>query len=196
MRYRIWVLSSVAVLAAFSLSNCKAQEEVSEPDHKEAASPAPKEVANRDYIGTSGPFKAVLVPIDEADLVEFNKPEHGGPRLVIKDTAICGDKVAIKFTFQGMTVTAENHIDVTYDLKILKPDGSLYKGKPLKGGVAHKGQVARPDNIYNNNGFIVLPFKPDDLVGNYEIITTVYDNIGKRQVNMKRNINLLACDAK
>ena len=146
------------------------------------------------YKATSGNFHAVLMPVDEADLVEWDKPENEGPNIQFKKRATCGDKVALKIVFSGMGLTDKNIIDVTYDIEVLSPDGTSYSGGVHKDVPALKGVVLKPNNVFNNQGVLTLRFEPEDQTGKYDITATVRDNIGNHELTLKQSIELEDCE--
>ena len=159
-----------------------------------ACKPKAKNITNTSaYEASSGKFSAVLMPIDEVDLAEFDKSEHDGPRLVFKKKAICGDKVAIKISFMGMGLTENKMADVTYDIKVLSPDGTSYSGGVHNDVPAYVGIVRRPNNVFNNHGVLTLNFKPEDLIGNYKITAIVKDNVDNNELTLNQSIELLEC---
>ena len=145
------------------------------------------------YKATSGTFHAVLMPVDEADLVEWDKPENEGPIIQFKKRATCGDKVALKIIFSGMGLTDENVIDVTYDIEVLSPDGTPYSGGVHKDVPALQGVVLKPNNIFNNQGVLTLRFEPEDQIGRYDITAAVRDNIDNHELILKQSIELGDC---
>lgn len=145
------------------------------------------------YEASSGSFHAILMPIAEADLVEWGKPENDGPVINFKKRAICGEKVALKIVFSGMGLIDENVADVTYDIEVLSPDDTPYSGAVHKNVPAYKGVVLKPNNIYNNQGVLTLSFEPKDQTGKYSIAAIVRDNIGKHELTLKQSIELMAC---
>ena len=144
----------------------------------------------KSYEGRDGNFTAILMPIDVKDVVEFDKPSNQGPKLVLKNQAIVGDKVALKIVFMGMELTKDMQGDVSYDLVVLAPDGSIYPGTDIKNISALEGKVSTPHNVFNSPATMVLNFEPEDQIGTYKVTTTVKDNIGKRQVLLEHDIEL------
>lgn len=142
------------------------------------------------YEGRDGNFTAILMPIDEKDVVEFDKPSNQGPKLVFKNQAVPGDKIALKIVFMGMELTENMHGNVSYDLVVLAPDGSIYPGTDIKNISALEGKVSTPHNVFNSPATMVLHFEPEDQIGTYKVSTTVKDNIGNRKVLLKHNIEL------
>lgn len=145
------------------------------------------------YEDSSGTFHAILMPVDEADLVQWDKPENETPNVQFKKTAKCGDKVALKIVFSGMGLTDKSVADVTYDIEVLSPDNTSYSGGVHKDVLALKGVVKRPNNIFSNLGILTLRFEPDDQIGQYSITTNVKDNIDKHELTLKQSIELVTC---
>lgn len=173
MRQFIFLLCGLAALSA-----CKQKEAVITADIYEAS---------------SGSFHAILMPVAEADLVEWDKPENDGPVINFKKRAICGEKVALKIAFTGMGLTDENVADVTYDIEVLSPNDTPYSGGVHKDVPAIKGVVLKPNKIFNNQGVLTLRFEPKDQTGEYNITAIVRDNIDKHELTLKQSVELMAC---
>lgn len=143
--------------------------------------------------GQDGSFEAMLIPIFEDQLTEFDKPSDDGPKLSMISQASCEDIIAIKIVFKGMDITNDNIADVTYDIKVITPDGMIYDGSDHKDLSAYQGRVINPENIYNNQDLLKLEFELEDEVGAYIIETVVKDNIGAKQVTLKKQIKFMGC---
>ena len=172
MRY-LFVTLTACLMACLTLSSCQQTD----------SNPAT-------YEGTDGNFTAILMPIDEKDVVEFDKPSDQGPNLVFKNQAVPGDKIALKIVFMGMELSEDSLGDVTYDLVVLAPNGSIYPGTDIQDIQALDGKVSMPNNVFNSPATMVLRFEPEDQIGTYKVSATVNDNIGKRQVLLKHDIEL------
>ncbi len=144
-----------------------------------------------EYSRKDGNFSAILMPIAEKDITEFEKSSNEIPHLNFKARAVRGDKIALKIVFSGMGLTDDMHGNVTFDLKVLAPDGSVYPGADVKDVSALEGKVLAPLNVYSSPATMVLRFEPQDQLGIYNVTTTVRDNIAKREVFLKHDIELV-----
>ncbi len=144
-----------------------------------------------EYSSKDGNFSAILMPIAEKDTAEFEKPSNEVPHLNFKARAVRGDKIALKIVFSGMELNDDMHGNVTFDLKVLAPDGSVYPGADVKDVPALEGKVLAPSNVYSSPATMLLRFEPQDQLGIYKVTTTVRDNIAKREVFLKHDIELV-----
>lgn len=147
-----------------------------------AAAQAPIELngfPNRD-----GPLTAMLLIIPEAELAEFDKPFDQAPRLSLLHSARVGETVALKILFTSPQRDADGMIDLTYDVKIIGPDGMPY-GDEYTGLEAIRHQV-RPDGAVFDNvrAILKLSFEPGDARGVYRFVVVLHDNNGDRHIPM------------
>lgn len=138
----------------------------------------------------AGDFCAMLALISEDNLKEFDKPSDQGMYLTQLDEVKPGDHVAIKITFAGMDLADDLSADVTYDLKVVAPDGTLYSGSDQKDLEALKRKLPLRFSIFDNQAFIMIRFEPKDVRGTYKVFALVKDNIGKRSIALSRDIKL------
>ena len=106
----------------------------------------------------SGEFGAELVLISENELTEFSKPSDQGLHLDELDRIKPGQHVAIKLVFQGMALTNDLRADVTYDLKMTSPDGTIIQGFDKKGLEAFRRKIAVRFGIFDNSGVMNICF--------------------------------------
>ncbi|MFT4089376.1 MAG: hypothetical protein QM645_01495 [Asticcacaulis sp.] len=138
-----------------------------------------------------GPFGAVMLIIPEKELIEFEKPADSGPHLTIVSTAVVGDVVAIKIVFSGMESDAESAVDVTFDLRVLAPDGKAYEGAEYQGLEGLKARLTSTSSgIFNNQAIILVRFEPQDARGEYIVEGVLHDNIGNRHIPLRATITL------
>jgi hypothetical protein len=139
----------------------------------------------------NGDFSAMLVVTDESALKEFKKPSNEGMYLKESSKAKRGDILAIKIIFGGMELTDELMSDVTFDLKILDPDGKIYDGADNKGLEALKAKVPKRFSVFDNRSFAKIRFEPKDKLGKYQFIASIHDNIGKKSINLIKEVELV-----
>ncbi|MDC7685199.1 hypothetical protein PQU92_18100 [Asticcacaulis sp. BYS171W] len=139
-----------------------------------------------------GPFSAALVLVSEASLTEFKKPADQGLQLTLVKTAKPGDKIAAKVLFMGFALD-EGFGNVTYDIRVLRPDGQVYGTKSKadhKGLLAFKGATMNSTNIFNNAATLVLDFETTDPEGIYKIEVVVHDTIGNHHIPLSAEVKL------
>ena len=101
-----------------------------------------------------------------------------------------GDVLAIKIVFAGMDLTEDLNADVTYDLKILRPDGKIYDRTDLKNMEVLKTKLPTRFRVFDNRSFLKLRFEPQDKLGKYKIIAALHDNVGKKTIPLTTEIEL------
>ena len=149
--------------------------------------------SGRNQFGSqSGEFSAKLVVIDQDNVEEFEKPSFSPPVLAPVSSAKIGDIVAVKLLFTGLGLSESLHSNVTFDLKVVAPDGSIYSGADFKNLKALEGRTPVRFNIFNNQTTPMLRFEPKDQPGDYKISAVVYDNIGNQAVELNEIIRVQA----
>lgn len=137
-----------------------------------------------------GDFCATLALISEENLKELDKPYDQGPVLTELREAKTGDHIAVVFAFGGMALADDLTADVTYDLKVVRPDGALYD-KEHKDLPALKRKVPQRFVVFDNRPAIVLlRFEPKDARGTYRVEAVMKDNIGGKTVKLAKEIAL------
>ena len=141
-----------------------------------------------DNIHSQGDFGAQLwLVADTALFQEWRRPET--PTIDPQDATVRGRPLFAIVVFYGPARDARGQADVTYDLVIKRPDGSIYhESKGLTGYQAATpadGRMLTPGRGYLN----VTP-GPDDPLGKYGLEATVYDGIGKVSVVLKTEFTL------
>jgi len=137
-----------------------------------------------------GRFCGLLALISEENLKEFDKPWDQGPFLKMLDKAKAGDKVAIKLCFAQMTLSDDLRADVTYDITVRKPDGTIYAGADLKDIEALKQKVPVSAMVFDNKGILMLRFEDKDPRGTYTVAVVLKDNIGGKKLTLRKTIAL------
>lgn len=137
-----------------------------------------------------GDFCGLIALISEANLKEFDKPSDQGPELKLLDKAKVGDKIAIKLCFAQMTLADDLTADVTYDLTVLKPDGTPYGDIDTKNLEALKQKVPSSDSIFDNRAVVMLRFEDKDPRGPYAVIAVLKDNAGGKRLTLRQTVTL------
>ncbi|MBL0319026.1 MAG: hypothetical protein IPP74_07035 [Alphaproteobacteria bacterium] len=136
-------------------------------------------------------FSAMLVVTDEKSLKEFSKPANQGLTFKELSTLKIGDNIVINFVFMGMELTNDLMADVTFDLKIIAPDGNVLNNTDMKDLVAFKQKTPVRFKVFDNKNFIKMQFGPDSQPGKYRIMVTAKDNVGKRQIPLTKDMELV-----
>ena len=147
--------------------------------------------ASQGFPDHDGPFSAMLVVIPKSEMGEFE--QAGGARHLDRVArAEPGADLALKILFTGMTGDWNGFGNVTYDLQVYKPDGSLYGASDYRNLDALHGKVGDGKAVFDNRGKVVLlTFDPTDPTGPYTIKVTVHDRAGARNVALQSVVELL-----
>jgi hypothetical protein len=138
----------------------------------------------------NGDFSAMLLIADEKTLSEFAKPSSEGIYYKEISKAKRGASLAIKIVFGGMELMDDLDADVTYDLKILDPNGNIYAGVDLTAAEALKVRTPTRFGVFDNRSFIQIHFVQDDKLGTYKIIAALHDNVGKKTIPLVKEVEL------
>ena len=139
----------------------------------------------------NGDFSAMLAVIAEnvtANLTKYTNEEIKANSL---DKVKRGDKIAINVLFSGMQLDNELNADVSYDLKVVAPDGSIYDQLAFGNMKIMKEKTARRFGTFYNHDVVVIKFEGKDKDGVYKINATTKDNIGKKSVPLSAKIELI-----
>jgi len=106
-----------------------------------------------------GEFSAMLLIIDpKSAQQEFAKPFREQMHFEQVSKAMRSDMVTTKIVFSGMELATDLTSDVTYDMKILAPDGEVYDNADLKELEARKGKTPHRFTVFDNRAGINLRF--------------------------------------
>jgi hypothetical protein len=100
-----------------------------------------------------------------------------------------GESVEITIFFGGMELDKDLNADITYDITITHPDGSI--GYEHKGREALKYKIPTRFSVYKPKDIIVYECEDGDMPGVYKINATIYDNIGGNKLDMESEFTLL-----
>ena len=144
----------------------------------------------------NGPFSAMLIVIPQKELDEFNGPNGGARHLDRVSRATPGALLALKLVFVGIQADWNHAANLTYDLQVLDPDGSLYAGSDYKALDALHGPIGTGQGVFDNRGKIVLiQFEANDKPGIYTIKAVLHDNIARRDIPLQTTVELLPAQA-
>ncbi len=137
-----------------------------------------------DNIKLQGSFGAQLWLIANEDFFrDWRKPET--PTIDPIDTAIRGQPLFTVIVFCGPVRDAKGQADVTYDLVVHRPDGTVYdEHKNLPGH-----QAAAPADermLILGRSYINITIGPDDPAGKYTLEATVNDGVAKTSLALKK----------
>lgn len=144
------------------------------------------------FTNKDGDFSAMLAITGEEALSQFEKPTDQG--IELKDLAKVkpDQKFLINVMFMGMALADDLNADVTFDLKITAPDGTLFfKDANMKDIEALKRKVPMRYKIFDNKNYVKIAFGANDKPGKYSIAATVKDNVGRKKVELVKEIELV-----
>lgn len=138
-----------------------------------------------------GGFSGMVVVIPQTELDAFNAP--GGARQLDRVAkAEPGAVLAIKLVFVGMKPDYYNQADVTYDLQVTAPDGTIYGGSDYRGVDALHGQLGDQHGVFDNrNKVVLLQFDPQDAPGVYTIRAVLHDRIGQVDLPLQTSVEMV-----
>jgi len=148
------------------------------------------EQAMKPFPNRDGEFQAMLVVIDEKALAEFEKPSNQGMNFTAASKIKLGDTIAIKIVFAGMQLADDLMANVTFDMKIVEPDGTVDPKGDVKNLQALQARMPMRFRVFDNRSFVKLHFDPASKLGKYKIVAEVRDNIGARKVALEQVVEL------
>lgn len=102
-----------------------------------------------------------------------------------------GDTIGVTMLFSGMGLQKDLSADVSYDIKVTGPDGSVDPRSAQQGVTALKDKVGGRFNLVDSRSTLSIHFETDDKPGPYRIDVLLKDNVGGRKVALTRSIELL-----
>ena len=140
----------------------------------------------------NGDFSAMVIVIPQSQLAEFDKADGGARQISRVNRAEPGAQLAIKLVFTGLAIDSNGNGEVTYDLKVLTPDGQIYAASDYSHLAAVRGQVGDGRRVFDNRTKVVLmSFDPQDKPGIYTIKAVARDEVAEREVPLVTTIELL-----
>ncbi len=144
----------------------------------------------------NGGFSAMVIVIPQQQLGEFEKTDGGSRQISRVSRAEVGAQLAIKLVFTGLDADSNGNGEVTYDLKVLTPDGQIYAGSDYSHLAALRGPVGDGRRVYDNRTKVVLmSFDPQDKPGIYTVKAVARDEVSEREVPLATTIELLPVGA-
>ncbi len=146
----------------------------------------------------NGALSAMLVVIPKGELKAFDQPA-GAPRHLDRVArAEPGAQLAVKIVFVGVKPDWNGNANVTYDLQVIAPNGSVYGHSDYKNLVALQSRIvtAEDPGMYDNRPkVVIMQFEPQDQVGVYRIRAVLHDNVAKLDVPLEAGVELLKVGA-
>jgi hypothetical protein len=106
-------------------------------------------------------------------------------------TAKRGDTIGVTLLFSGMQLTQDLSADVSYDIKVTGPDGSVDSSSVQTDAVALREKVPTRFNVLESRSTLSIHFESNDKTGPYRIDATLRDNVGGRKVSTSRSVELV-----
>lgn len=140
----------------------------------------------------NGDFSAMVIVIPQQQLAEFDKADGGVRQISRVSRAEPGAQLAIKLVFTGLCADSNGNGEVTYDLKVLTPDGQVYAASDYSHLAAVRGPVGDGGRVFDNRTKVVLmSFELQDKPGIYTIKAVARDEVAERTVPLVTTIELL-----
>ncbi len=139
-----------------------------------------KRKENFRYEVYDGEFSAKITPVDSNLLEEIKKPSNIAPHVKTKFTAKRGEDVLFHILLCGMQLDDSYRANVTFDIKVLKPDGTIYFAEDNLDGL--KRQLPLRFSNFTTEYISGVNFDPSDPSGIYIIKAKVIDHVAQKQV--------------
>ena len=144
--------------------------------------------ASGDNVRSQGDFGAQLwLVADTALFQEWRRPET--PTIDPQTATVRGRPLFTVVVFYGPARDVKGQSNVTYDLVVKRPDGSVYHES--KGLAGHQGLVpADARMLLLGRNYLNIALGPDDPAGKYTVEATVCDDVAKTSVTLKQEFTL------
>jgi len=125
------------------------------------------------------PFGVMVAPTRQDASLDwwYAVPEGFTPKISLVASVAKGEYFNIIPFFKNYGVTSNGEARITYDIEILRPDGSV--DDALSGCDGHTGK-ATPPNLIAARAVLRICFDPEDPYGEYTINVTAYDHISSQ----------------
>jgi hypothetical protein len=114
-------------------------------------------------------------------------PAQFGPKLALVSSVSKGEYFNIIPFFKNYGVASNGQANITYDIEIIRPDGSI--DEAMKDCAGHDGKATSP-NLIPARAVLRLCFDPDDPYGEYTINVTAYDHVSSQTNAQSQTIKL------
>ena len=141
-------------------------------------------VTNTDNIRSVGTFGAQLWLVSNGDFFEnWRKPE--APTIDPVQIAQRGQSIYTVVIFYGETATPAGLGNVSYDISVLRPDGTIYNRRDALVGFQNLVPTDSRELQLGRN-YLNISIGPDDPAGSYTVNVTVHDNVSKVDLPLKQ----------
>ncbi len=139
--------------------------------------------SNTDNIRSSGNFGAQLWLTANGDFSQdWKKPE--APTIDPVEIALRNTPIFTVVIFYGEGRTAAGLGNVSYDITVLRPDGTVYNRRDALVGYQNLAPADERELQLGRN-YISINIGPDDPIGTYTINATVHDNVSRVDLPLK-----------
>jgi hypothetical protein len=146
-----------------------------------------KPVADSDSQKARGGFGALVLLVDDTKFFDdWKKPDAPHFKSVVTAKRMVPVHVAV--IFAGPGAGPSGTADVTCDVTVLKPDGSIYGEQ--KGLVATRDRVPSPTMLSLADERLVVRIEPKDPSGTYTVEAVVKDNVKKVELKLKERFTV------
>ncbi|MCP4393065.1 MAG: hypothetical protein GY804_02180 [Alphaproteobacteria bacterium] len=147
-------------------------------------------VEKPNFTVTNGLFGAKLAVISPSYSKDWEGlPATSGVKIEEKKELNKGETAEITIFFGGMELAEDLSADITYDIKITKPDGSIAsEDKALN---ALKVKVPTSFSVFRPTVKIEYRYDETDIPGVYKIDATLHDNISGKSLQLEEKLTLL-----
>lgn len=125
------------------------------------------------------PFEFMLAPTRQDASMDwwYAVPAQFGPKLTLVASVAKGEYFNIVPFFKNYGVASNGEANITYDIAIVRPDGSI--DEALENCDGHIGR-ATPPELIAARAVVRLCFDPEDPYGEYRINVTAYDHVANQ----------------
>ncbi|MBJ6724609.1 hypothetical protein [Geomesophilobacter sediminis] len=150
--------------------------------------------ADDDTRKTIDGFGAAVILTSDKDWSEkWNTPSDVIPRFTTVDKLHRGESATLLIFFANPKQDAEGNVDITCDVKTIRPDNRVTEDKGLPG---FKGKIAgSAKNTFLTQVAIKFVVEPNDPLGEWTFEVTVHDNQRHVAVPLKYRFTLVGVDS-
>lgn len=121
----------------------------------------------------------------------YSVPSQFDPRVAPVEGVTKKEYFKILPIYNNYGVSDDDKINVTYDIEIIKPDGSSYEN--IKSIDGYIGETTGP-YLLPSAGIVMVCFEPEDPFGEYTINVTAYDHVKGQQASKSKKLVLKPFD--
>ena len=141
-------------------------------------------VSNTDNIRSAGEFGAQLWLTPNADFfLNWRKPET--PTLDPVDIVLRDHPIYTVIIFYGEGRTSTGQANISYDISVLRPDGTIYNRRDALVGYQNLAPTDGRELQLGRN-YLNINIGPDDPAGIYTVNVTVHDNVSRVDLPLKQ----------